>query len=308
MVTQGGRGMTMIDLSVLNTEQNNLNTRDIDVISTKEILEKINQEDKTVAYVIEQKLDAITTIVEATYQSLKQGGRLIYLGAGTSGRLGVLDAAECPPTYGVSSELVIGLIAGGESAMFLAKEGGEDSTTQSIEDLKHIQLSEKDTVIGLAASGRTPYVVSGLEYANAIGATTCSISCVERAKISQIAKYPVELVTGAEVITGSTRMKAGTAQKLVLNMISTTVMIKLGKVYQNYMVDVKPTNSKLVRRAINMIATLTQLSNEEAEKLFEDSGRNVKVALVMSLLKVNKNEAIQHLNDASGKISNIIHV
>lgn len=297
----------MVDLNRLNTEKNNPNTLDIDIVSTEEVLQKINNEDKTVAYVVEKQIPKIATIVDVVVEALKKGGRLLYLGAGTSGRLGVLDASECPPTYGVSDELVIGLMAGGKEAMFKAKEGVEDSLTQSILDLKQINLSSKDVLIGLAASGRTPYVVSGLKFANEIGAISCSISCVEHAEMSLVAKYPVELITGPEVVTGSTRMKAGTAQKLALNMISTAVMIKLGKTYKNYMVDVQPSNKKLVKRAIHMVSTLAEKSLNESEHLFHESGQNVKVAILMGLLNIDKECASNYLSEAQGKISEVIN-
>lgn len=299
--------MSKINLSILNTEGNNANTRDIDRLSTEEMLQKINDEDKTVAYVVEKQIPQITKLVDAVHDALVEGGRLIYIGAGTSGRLGVLDASECPPTYGVSHELVQGIIAGGKDAMFKAQEGAEDSVDGAINDLKHLDLSYKDVVIGLAASGRTPYVISGLQYANSIGATTGSISCVERSQVSAVAQYAVEVVTGAEVITGSTRMKAGTAQKLVLNMISTALMIKLGKVYHNYMVDVQPTNEKLVIRAINMIKTLVECDDITAKELFEASGRSVKIALIMHLTNVDRQTAVTLLSANNNRVAQVIN-
>ena len=242
-----GSGM-MIDLIKLDTEKNNHRTIDIDAVSTEEILRKINNEDKTIASIVEESIEDISSLVEQIVTRMKVGGRLFYIGAGTSGRLGVLDAAECPPTYGVDKGLVVGIMAGGDNAMFTAQEGAEDSLELAAKDLAYYNLSEKDSVIGLAASGRTPYVLGGLRYARQVGALTGTISCVKNAEISEAADYPIEAVTGAEAIMGSTRMKAGTAQKLILNMISTSVMIKLGKVYKNYMVDVKQTNKKLVVR------------------------------------------------------------
>lgn len=293
-------------LEKLNTEQQNPNTVDIDSCSTEEILIKINNEDQKIADVVKHQISAITALVDASYKAVKNGGRIIYIGAGTSGRLGILDASECPPTYGVSAELVQGIIAGGEKAIFSAQEGAEDSFEQCIEDLNDRNLSSKDIVIGLAASGRTPYVIGALKYANSIGAMTGSVCCVENAEISNYAKYPVEVVTGPEVVTGSTRMKAGTAEKLVLNMISTATMIKLGKVYHNYMVDVQPTNIKLEKRACNMIKTLLEINDEEAQKLFIESGKNVKTAIIMNIMKLDKVNAQKVLEKADGHISKTI--
>lgn len=299
--------MEKIDLSKLNTEQQNPNTLDIDVCETQEILTKINQEDQKVAFVVEKQIPAITALVDVASACLEKKGRIIYIGAGTSGRLGVLDASECPPTYGVSSELVQGIMAGGNEAIFKAKEGAEDSKELACEDLKALNLNENDMVIGLAASGRTPYVMGGLEYANQIGAKTGSICCVENGAISAIAQYPIEVVTGAEAITGSTRMKAGTAQKLVLNMISTACMVKYGKVYHNLMVDVQPTNQKLIVRAINIIEKALGCTMDEAKRLFEESGRDVKVAITMGVSECDASMAKKVLLENNGNVSKTIH-
>lgn len=295
-----------VNLSRLNTEQQNPNTVDIDTCTTEEILTKINNEDQKIADVVREQIPAITSLVDAAYEAVKNGGRILYVGAGTSGRLGILDASECPPTYGVSADLVQGIIAGGEKAIFTAQEGAEDSFEQCIEDLKERNLSKKDIVIGLAASGRTPYVIGALKYANSIGAMTGSVCCVENGEISKCAKHAVEVVTGPEVVTGSTRMKAGTAQKLVLNMISTATMIKMGKVYHNYMVDVQPTNLKLEARACRMIKTLLDINDDEAERLFVESGKNVKTAIVMNALHIGKAEAQKVLSDTDGHITNAL--
>lgn len=295
-------------LQGLNTEQQNPNTWNIDTCSTAEILEKINQEDQKIAFVVEKQLPAITKLVDAAYESLKKGGRIIYVGAGTSGRLGILDASECPPTYGVSDEVVQGIIAGGMPAIFKAQEGAEDSKIKGKEDLIEKNLNANDIVIGLAASGRTPYVIGALEYANEIGAATGSVCCVDNGAVSSIAKYPVEVVTGPEVVTGSTRMKAGTAQKMVLNMISTSVMIKIGKVYHNYMVDVQPTNEKLEVRACGIIHSLTEVSEEEAQRLFIESGKNVKIAIVMSIASCGKEEAEKALKETDGHLNKAIQL
>lgn len=295
-----------IDLTRLDTEKRNKNSENIDTMSTLEILTTINEEDKTIPYTIEKILPTISEAVDAIYERLKDGGRLIYMGAGTSGRLGILDASECPPTYGVDYELVQGLIAGGKEAIQVAREGAEDSKELAVEDLKNINLTEKDVVCGLAASGRTPYVIGGLEYGNSIGAMTLSICCVNEGEISKVAKIAMEAVVGPEVVTGSTRMKAGTAQKLILNMLSTSTMIKLGKVYGNLMVDVKPTNEKLVERAKRIISMSTGCSYEEAAALFEASGRVVKTAIMMALSGLEREECEMLLNNCEGNISKAI--
>ncbi|MEG0541557.1 MAG: N-acetylmuramic acid 6-phosphate etherase, partial [Angelakisella sp.] len=227
-----------LDLNVLETEQRNQATLDIDTMSTIEVLHVINQEDQSVALSVSKVLPSIANLIDEAYERMKRGGRIIYIGAGTSGRLGVLDASECPPTYGVEPTVVQGIIAGGFGALLKAKEGAEDDLLLAQSDLKSLNLNENDTVIGLAASGRTPYVIGGLRYANEVGAYTAAISCVNNAKISAHARTKIEAVVGPEVITGSTRMKAGTAQKLILNMVSTSLMIKYGKVYKNLMIDV----------------------------------------------------------------------
>ena len=294
----------MVDLIKLDTEKNNQQTIDIDAVSTEEILRKINNEDKTVALIVEESIGDISILVDQIVDRMKVGGRLFYIGAETSGRLGVLDAAECPPTYGVDKGLVVGIMA--DNAMFTAQEGAEDSLELAAKDLAAYNLCEKDSVIGLAASGRTPYVLGGLRYARQVGALTGSISCVKNAEISEAADYPIEAVTGAEAIMGSTRMKAGTAQKLILNMVSTSVMIKLGKVYRNYMVDVKPTNKKLVVRSKNMIRTLTGVDEERAEQLYEASGHNVKKALIMEIMNVDKETAEVALSNGDGHIKRAI--
>ncbi|AYE34053.1 N-acetylmuramic acid 6-phosphate etherase [Clostridium septicum] len=292
-----------INLTRLDTEKINDNSKNIDKLSTIDMLKVINEEDKKVAIAVEKVLPNIALIVDETYKRIKNGGRLIYIGAGTSGRLGVLDASECPPTYGVDFELVQGIMAGGQSAIFKAKEGAEDSKELAVDDLKDINLNENDIVIGLAASGRTPYVIGGLEYANEIGAGTGSICCVQNAEISKVAKLPVEVIVGAEVVTGSTRMKSGTAQKLILNMISTGTMIKLGKVYGNLMIDVRPTNEKLVERSKNIIINCTGVSREIATEIFEKSGRDVRVAIFMALTNLNREESIKLLEENENNIS-----
>lgn len=269
------------NLSLLMTEQQNANSLHIDEMDTENILKTINAEDQKVAVAVEKEISDISKAVDAIYEKLSCGGRLIYMGAGTSGRLGILDASECPPTYGVSPELVQGLIAGGITALQKAIEGAEDSMGFGKEDLQDIEVTCHDVVCGLAASGRTPYVKGGLEYARSIGATTVSISCVKDAEISNYADFPIEINVGPEVVTGSTRMKSGTAQKLVLNMLSTSVMIKLGKVYGNLMIDVQPTNQKLKERAAGIVASCTDISKEEAKEILETTHYDVKCAILM---------------------------
>lgn len=241
-------------------------------------------------------------MIEQVVKSLKNGGRLFYFGAGTSGRLGILDAAECVPTFSTDPELVQGIIAGGESAMTVAVEGAEDSTTLAEEDFRERGLTDKDIVIGISASGRTPYVIGGLKYAAEVGATTASISCNENAEISTFASFPIEVTAGPEILTGSTRLKSGTLQKLILNMISTISMVHLGKVYGNLMVDVKPTNEKLVERAKNIIVEATGCTKEEATHYFEDSDEQVKLAIIRILTKTSKEEGLALLEANDGFI------
>ena len=293
----------MINLENLDTEKRNINTMDLDDISTLEILEKINQEDKKVANCVETELEEIAKAVKFAVKSIKNSGRLIYIGAGTSGRLGILDASECPPTYGVPDDMVIGIMAGGDKAMRKAVEGAEDSKELAVKDLKDLELSHEDTLVGLAASGRTPYVIGGMEYAKSLGAKTVSISCVKDAKISKLADAAIEVVVGAEAVTGSTRMKAGTAQKMVLNMISTATMVKIGKVYQNLMVDVATTNEKLRVRALNIVREATGVSEEEARELLKASGYDVKVAIVMGIASVDASDAKNTLEQNSLNVS-----
>lgn len=293
----------MLSLDSLDTERRNINTMNLDELSAVEIIEKINQEDEKIADCVKLAIPEIGKAVEFAVDSIKRGGRLIYIGAGTSGRLGILDASECPPTYGVPFDMVIGIMAGGDKAMRKAVEGAEDSKELAVNDLKELELSEKDTLVGLAASGRTPYVIGGLEYAKSLGAKTVAVSCVRNAKISELADAPIEVVVGAEAVTGSTRMKAGTAQKMVLNMISTTTMVKIGKVYQNLMVDVATTNEKLRVRALNIVSEATGIDKENSKKLLEESGYDVKVAIVMGLAGVDALKARKTLSDNELNVS-----
>lgn len=292
-----------MDLNSLTTETRNQKTMNLDQLDTLEILKIMNEEDQKVPLAIQKALPAISDVVKQIVKCFEAGGRLIYIGAGTSGRLGVLDAAECVPTFGTESEMVQGLIAGGEEAMTVAVEGAEDSMTLAEEDLKAIDLNKNDMVVGIAASGRTPYVVGGLDYARSISASTASIACNHNAVISKHAALPIEVEVGPEILTGSTRLKSGTAQKLILNMLSTVSMIGIGKVYKNLMVDVRPTNEKLVERSKRIIMEATDCSYETAAEKFLEADENVKLAIVMILTGADKQTASQKLVDAKGFIS-----
>lgn len=295
-----------VEINQLTTEKRNPNTMHLDQMSVGQVLELMNKEDQQVPKAIAEALGQIEAAVETIIQSLKAGGRLIYFGAGTSGRLGVLDAAECVPTFGVSPDLVVGLIAGGDKAMVEAVEGAEDSLTLAEVDFKKLNLNANDTVVGIAASGRTPYVIGGLKYAQSVGAKTVSIACNKEAKISGYAQIPIEVDCGPEILTGSTRLKAGTAQKLILNMLSTVSMIGIGKVYQNLMVDVQATNEKLAERSKRIIMAATECTYEDAVRYFEAANQNVKVAIVMILTNLDATEASQKINAAKGFVNQVI--
>jgi N-acetylmuramic acid 6-phosphate etherase len=292
--------MTKINLENLTTERRNQATYGVDEMTVQEACRVMNNEDQKVAKAVEKELPRIEAVIEKTIAAFKAGGRLIYMGAGTSGRLGVLDAAECVPTFGVSPEMVVGLIAGGQSAMTVAVEGAEDSPSLGKADLVALQLTKEDIVVGIAASGRTPYVIGGLDYAHSVGATTATIACNTPAEISAHAAFPIEVDCGPEFLTGSTRLKSGTAQKLVLNMISTISMIGIGKVYNNLMVDVKPTNEKLIERAKRIIMAATEVDYETAAQKFVESGQEVKLAIVMILTGSDKETAQAKLIQANG--------
>ncbi|EJL6339277.1 N-acetylmuramic acid 6-phosphate etherase [Vibrio cholerae] len=287
-------------LSHLVSEGRNPDTMDIDLLSSQEIVERLNQQDKQVPLAVEAVLPQIAQAVDKITAAFKQGGRLIYLGAGTSGRLGVLDASECPPTFGVSDQMVIGLIAGGKEAMFTAQEGAEDNATLGEHDLQQIDFSSKDVLVGIAASGRTPYVIGALEYANDLGATTIALSCNPDSPIAEIAQIAISPVVGPEALTGSTRLKSGTAQKLVLNMLTTASMIRLGKSYQNLMVDVRATNRKLIARAVRIVMQATDCQREEAEALLKESHNNAKLAILMHLTGMNYEQATAKLSQSDG--------
>ncbi len=290
----------------LVTESRNPATTEIDTMSTLEMVKTINQEDQKVAQAVAMQAELIARAIDEAAQLYKQGGRLIYVGAGTSGRLGVLDAAELVPTYGIKPERAIGLIAGGKEAMFQAVEGAEDSATLGENDLRQLDLTANDIVIGLAASGRTPYVIGCLEYAQKVGALTIAIACVPDSEIGHHAKLAIEAVVGPEVVTGSTRMKAGTAQKLILNTISTGIMIKQGKVYQNVMINVQPTNDKLVNRACRIISSTTGVSLEQAARALKESGNEVALAIVMIKTRKTKQAAAKLLAEEHGNVAQVL--
>ncbi len=296
-----------VDLKKISTESRNPNTLDIDVVPTIDILKKINNEDKTVAYAVEKALPSIAEVVDKVYTAFLNGGRLIYMGAGTSGRIGILDAVECPPTYGVDYNMVMCLMAGGEKAFIKAVEGAEDSFSQGKEDLINANLTSNDVVIGIAASGRTPYVIGGLHYANEIGATTACITTSANSIIESIVKHPIVAVTGPEPITGSTRMKSGTAQKMICNMISTASMVKMGKVYENLMIDVKATNEKLVSRSLSIICTILECDIEEAKELLNKYQTVKKVIFASFTNDEDLNVIDEYLNSEHGNIRKAIN-
>ncbi|WPC73592.1 N-acetylmuramic acid 6-phosphate etherase [Vibrio porteresiae] len=287
-------------LSHLVSETRNPDTMDIDLLSSLDIVTRLNQQDKLVPLAVEKVLPEVAKGVEAITAAFKQGGRLIYLGAGTSGRLGVLDAVECPPTFSVSDSMVIGLIAGGKEAMFKAQEGAEDSLSLGEQELKNIEFNQHDILVGIAASGRTPYVIGAIDYANRVGATTIAISCNPNSPIADIATIAISPVVGPEALTGSTRLKSGTAQKLILNMLTTASMIRLGKSYQNLMVDVKATNKKLVARAVRIVMQATDCDRSQAEALLAQSDNNAKAAILMHFTGMSYEQAKEKLNDSDG--------
>ncbi|MFP7484557.1 N-acetylmuramic acid 6-phosphate etherase [Priestia filamentosa] len=287
-------------LERLGTERRNNETEELDTMSIQNILRIMNEEDKKVPEAIQKELENVERAVRLVVESFKSGGRLLYVGAGTSGRLGVLDAVECPPTFGTDPNLVKGVMAGGESAFIKAVEAAEDREDLGAEDMKLLNVTSNDTVIGIAASGRTPYVIGALRYARERGASTCAISCNKETAISALADVAIEADTGPEVLTGSTRLKAGTAQKLLLNMISTVSMIQIGKVYKNLMVDVQPTNEKLVERSKRIIMEATGISYEEASTYYDQSKQNIKVAILMALTNCTAEEAETKLQASNG--------
>ncbi|WP_273860152.1 N-acetylmuramic acid 6-phosphate etherase [Photobacterium sp. GSS17] len=280
-----------INLTKMITESRNPASEQIDTLPTLDMLQVINNEDKNVALAVEAVLPAIALAVDKIAEAFLQGGRLIYTGAGTSGRLGILDASECPPTFGTPAAQVVGLIAGGHPAILKAVENAEDNREQGAQDLKDLNLTAKDVVVGIAASGRTPYVLGAMDYAASLGATVVSISCNPDSPMSEASEIAITPVVGPEVVTGSSRMKAGTAQKLILNMLTTGAMIRTGKVYGNLMVDVEATNAKLVERQKNIVMAATECSREEAIAALQESGGHCKTAIVMILAAVSAEEA-----------------
>ena len=296
-----------MEIKNLETEARNPATTHIDTMSTLDMVKTINAEDQKVALAVAGESNQIAKAIDQASTRYSAGGRLIYIGAGTSGRLGVLDAAELVPTYGIKPERAIGLIAGGKKAMFAAVEGAEDSVTMGETDLKNLKLTANDIVIGLAASGRTPYVIGGLKYAAKVQALTIAVACVPNSVIGQIAEIAINAVVGPEVITGSTRMKAGTAQKMILNMISTGVMIRQGKVYQNVMVDVQPTNDKLVDRACRIISETAEIPTAKALSFLEKADNDVALAIVMAKTGKSKIVAKQLLAKYHGIVSDVLN-
>lgn len=291
-----------IDLSKLLTERRNANSTHIDTLSTEEMLAVMNREDQQVPHAITPYLPQIAQVVDKAAAALQAGGRLIYMGAGTSGRLGILDASECPPTFGTRHEQVVGLIAGGHTAILRAVENVEDNKTQGAADLQAINFCERDVLVGLAASGRTPYVIGGMEYAKSQNAFVAIISCNPHGEMAQLADAAITPEVGPEVVTGSTRLKAGTAQKLVLNMISTGAMIRIGKVYSNLMVDVEATNAKLIERQVSIVMEATECSRETAQQALDASQRHCKTAIVMVLTGLSADEAKTLLSTNNGYI------
>lgn len=293
----------MEDWKQIATEEKNRNTEKIDTLSTLEMVRLINEEDKKVAYAVERELEHIAEAIDIISVKLREGGRLIYSGCGTSGRLGVLDAAECPPTYSTDPGQVVGLIAGGKDAMFEAVEGAEDNEKLGAEDLRRIGFCDKDVLVGIAASGRTPYVIGAMKYAKACGAPVFGVSCSPGSEIEKEAQVAITPLPGPEVVTGSTRMKSGTAQKMVLNMLSTGAMIKLGKVYGNLMVDVKPSNEKLIRRCQRIVSEAACVTEEEAKAVLKKCDYRPKTAIVMLVRGLGEEEARTLLERNDGKVS-----
>jgi len=289
------------------TEQRNPNTYDLDKLDIKEIVEIINEEDKTVAESVSLAIDSIASLVGAILPKFKKGGRLIYVGSGTSGRLGIIDAVECIPTFSIEPGQVIGLLAGGQDAMFTAIEGKEDEEKSGQKELANLNITELDSVIGIAASGETPYVIGALKEANSAGALTAALVCNRNTELKSIADHTIEVIVGPEVLTGSTRMKAGTAQKMVLNIISTTLMIKLGKVYSNLMVDLNVSNKKLKERAIKIFQEIVDINEREAREYLKKADFNLKLAIVMQQKNCSIEAARDLLATADGRLNQIIN-
>lgn len=296
----------MVELKKIATEQRNPNTMNIDTLSTLDMVRLINQEDHKVAEAVSLVTGEIAKAVDLIADRLSKGGRLIYCGAGTSGRLGILDAVECPPTYSTEPEMVQSLMAGGYGAIFKAVEGAEDSKELGVQDMKNIAFCTGDVLVGIAASGRTPYVLGCMEYARELGASTVAVTCCPGSVLDEMADIGISPAPGPEVVTGSTRMKSGTAQKMVLNMLSTGAMIKLGKVYGNLMVDVKPSNEKLIRRCVTIVCAATECEEAVAVAALEACEYRPKVAIVMVLMGVGAEDAKALLSRAGGRIAKVL--
>ena len=296
----------MVELQKIATEQRNPNTTHIDTLSTLEMVRLINQEDQKVALAVAQVAPEIARAIDVITRQLSQGGRLFYAGCGTSGRLGILDAVECPPTYSTDPELVQAIIAGGYPAIFRAVEGAEDDFDLGRRDLQERGFAPQDVLVGLAASGRTPYVLGAMSYARELGAAVIAVTCCPGSEVDQMADIGIAPTPGPEVITGSTRMKSGTAQKMVLNMLSTGTMIKLGKVYGNLMVDVKPSNEKLIRRCVTIVREAVGCEEDQAVSALEACGYRPKVAIVMLLKKIDAEQARELLEQAQGRIARVV--
>lgn len=296
------------ELDQIATEQRNPLTYHIDELSTLDMVTLINSEDHKVADAVQKVLPEIAAAVDLIAQKLSYGGRLVYIGCGTSGRLGILDASECPPTFNVSPELVQGLIAGGTTAIFKAVEGAEDSRELAVEDMKGIGFCEKDVLCGLAASGRTPYVLGGMAYAKSLGASVLAVTCCKGSAVDRAADIGIAPEPGPEVVTGSTRLKSGTAQKMVLNMLTTGAMIRMGKVYGNLMVDLQPTNEKLVRRCQRFVVQATGATEEQAAAALDSTGYRCKEAIVTLLCRVDAQQASELLAQAGGRIADVLRM
>lgn len=292
-------------LEKLTTEKRNEKSYNLDEMSTHEIISLMNSEDQQVIKAVHKELSSIEKVIDQCVKSIQKDGRIIYVGAGTSGRIGLLDAVECPPTFGMDPNRVIGVLAGGTNQMY-AKEEAEDSYELGQKNMEELSINNKDIVIGLAASGRTPFVIGALDFANNVHAVTACVVCNKNTEIAKHVSFPIEIDNGPEILTGSTRLKAGTSQKMVCNMITTTTMIKLGKVYENLMVDVDVSNEKLYERWLSIVQTATNCNKEQAKELFEKSNHNAKAAICMYKLSIPFQKAMSLLEEYSGSVKEVI--
>lgn len=295
----------MVTINNLSTEQRNQKTKDLDLLETSEIIKIMNEEDLNVVEAIKRGLPQIEKVIKVMIETLQNNGRVVYVGAGTSGRMGIIDAVECNPTFGCTNEF-LGLIAGGYGAIFKAVEGAEDNKDLCVSDLKENNFTNKDLLVGVAASGRTPYVIGGIEYAKSIGAKTACVCCNLNTEIGKIVDYPIEVSAGPEILTGSTRLKSGTCQKIIINMLSTASMIGVGKVYGNLMVDVRATNEKLVERCRRIVMEATGCDHDLADEVLNKCDNNCKLAIIMILLNVDLDEAKTRLADNKGNVRNAL--